>query len=107
MVEAVLTRSSRLKNKITKIMKEDVKIIENAGVPCFDIFFKGAGSNSSLLMAIGVLEALSNPAFAVVANARSAPIPNSMLPPLPKYVLAPREIGMNESWVLSLKTPHN
>ena len=49
-----------------------------------------------LLIAIGVLEALSNPALAVVANAKSAAIPSSILPPQPMKVLAPREIGIRE-----------
>jgi len=38
--DAVFTRLSRSKNKITKIMKPDVKSIENVGVPRFDTFAK-------------------------------------------------------------------
>ena len=77
-------------------MKKAVKSIENVGVPRLDIFFKGFGNNSSLLIAMGVLEAASNPALAVVANARSAARPNIMPPFHPIKVLAPVEIGIRE-----------
>ena len=67
-VEAALTRFSRFKNRITQIIKEDVKIIENVGVPLLDIFLNILGNNSSLPIAKGVLDAASNPALAVVAE---------------------------------------
>ncbi|GAH90556.1 unnamed protein product, partial [marine sediment metagenome] len=81
MVEAALTRFSKVKNNIIKIINPEVKIIENAGVPRLDTFPKRPGNNSSLLIAIGVLEAASSPALAVVANDKSAATASTILPP--------------------------
>ena len=95
-VEAVFTNPSRSKNIMMAIINPEVKIIENTGVPRLDTFPKRPGNNSSLLIAIGVLEAASRPALAVVANAKSAATPSIILPPLPMSVLAPKEIGVRE-----------
>jgi hypothetical protein len=38
--DAVFTRLSRSKNKITQIIKPEVNSIENVGVPRFDTFAK-------------------------------------------------------------------
>ena len=43
--DAVLTRLSKSKNRITIIIKHEVNKIDTTGVPCFDILAKDAGNN--------------------------------------------------------------
>jgi hypothetical protein len=95
-VDAVSTRLSRSKNRITRIINPEVKSIENIGVPLFDNAAKEAGIRWSLPIAIGSRDAARRPALAVETNAKIAAIAITPTPIPPRKVPAPREIGVKE-----------
>ncbi len=96
-MDAVFTRSSRLKNSITVIIKAEVAIMDIYGVLVFwFILRKKAGRRASLAIAMELLDAASIPALAVVTNASKAANASTADPVVPINLLAPREIGVIE-----------
>ena len=93
-VEAVFTKSSRFKNRITVIIKPDVKSMETHGVPYLDILLKETGKSSSFPIAIGLRDAVKTPAFPVEIKAKSAAKPIVKKPNRPRKASPPSEIGV-------------
>ncbi len=94
-VEAVLTKFSRSRNRITAIMNPVVKIMEKYGVPRRDTLLNIPGKSSSFPMAMGSRDAANMPAFPVDRKASIAAMLIMIRPNIPIIASPPRDIGIN------------
>src|SRR6056297_3387714 len=83
-VDATLTRLSKFKKTIERIMNKAVMIIETTGVlKRRTILPKNDGTKLSSAIAIGILDEAIKPAFPVVIKASSAAIDTNQYPIFP------------------------
>ena len=96
MVDATLTKFSRSRKIIAKIMKSEVNKMDIIGVFNFMLILANIdGIKLSSDIAIGILEDVNNPAFPVVTNAIIAAIESIQNPPFPKILEDANANGFN------------